>query len=108
LARHSITLRQPCCSAARRNVPLLISVKLLECIARLFSGNLCACCIASKALRQGKLRLIFALLELIIKMELSNSDLQQSNGFTIISFKSQLSDLGPKGRDRSSLFVYIG
>ena len=29
----------------------LISVELLECIARLFSGNLCASRIASKALR---------------------------------------------------------
>ena len=85
----------------------MISVELLECVARLFSGNLCASRIASKALRQSKPHLIKAFVELRIKMELSQSGLQQSNGLTVISFKSQLSDLDYEGMLRRSLLVYF-
>ena len=38
----------------------LISVELLECVARLFSRDLCASCIASKALHQSKPYLVIA------------------------------------------------
>ena len=41
--------------------------------------------------------LINGLVDLRIKMELSQSGLQQSNGLTVISFKSQLSDLDSEG-----------
>ena len=41
-------------------------------------------------------------------MELSLSGLQQSNGLTVISFKSQLSDLDVKGLLIGSLLVYFG
>ena len=40
-------------------------------------------------------------------MELSLSGLQQSNGLTVISLKSQLSDLGVEGQLVRSLLVYF-
>ena len=85
----------------------LISVELLECLARLFSGNLRASRIASKALHESKSHLITGLVERRIKMELSQSGLQQSNGLTVISFKSQLIDLDLKGILMRSLLVYF-
>ena len=85
----------------------MISVERLECIARLFSGNLCASRIASKALRESQQHLINGLVDLRSKMKLSLSGLQQSNGLTVISFKSQLSDLGSEGKLSRSLRVYL-
>jgi hypothetical protein len=41
-------------------------------------------------------------------MELSQSGLQQANGLTVISFKSQLIDLDFDGSLMSSLPVYSG
>ena len=40
-------------------------------------------------------------------MELSQSSLQQSNGFTKISFKSQLNDFGFKQELRRRACIYV-
>src|SRR5436309_16038340 len=79
---------------------------MLECIARRFSGNLCASRIASKALRESKRHMITALVDLRSKMELSQSSLQQANGLTEISLKSQLNDYGFEQQLRRSVCIY--
>src|SRR5437764_10982749 len=86
----------------------VISIELLEGIARLFSGNPCASGIPSKALHESKVYLFIGLVVIRIKMELSQSGLQQSNRLVIISFKSQLSDLDLKRSLIRSLLVYCG
>src|SRR5882762_647984 len=80
---------------------------MLECIARRFSGNLCASRIAIKAIRESKRHLITALVDLRSKVELSQSGLQQANGLTEIPFKSQLNDFGFKQQLRRSVCVYL-
>ena len=94
-------------AAAETRAVWFISVERFECIARLFSGNLCASHIASKALHQSKLPPDQSLVVLRIKMELSQSGLQQSNGFTVISFKSQLSDLDSKAVQKKSARLFL-
>src|SRR5436309_13998515 len=97
-----MSLRQLC----HKDVVIwLISIELLECIARVFSSNLGASRIACKALVHSKVHLISGLVE-PIKMGLSQSGLQHSDGLTIISFKSQLSDSDLEGILVRSLLVY--
>ena len=82
---------------------------MLECIARLFSGYLCAGRIPGKALHESKIPPdLRPYRQSGRKMELSQSGLQQSNGLTVIAFKSQLRDLGFEGIPRRSLLVYSG
>ena len=85
----------------------MIFVERLQRIARLFSISFCPSRIAGKALRESQKDLKTAPLRLRSKVELSLSGLQQSNGLTVVSFKSQLNDLSPKGGDRRSLCVYV-
>src|SRR5947208_4238469 len=101
---HGISLRQ---RFGNSEVVWLISVELLERIARLFSVGFCPSGIAGKALDYSQGYLINAPFDLRSIMELSQSGLQQSNGLTVVSFKSQLNDLGFKGPARRSLCVYI-
>jgi hypothetical protein len=84
----------------------LIPAEGLERIARLFSRNFCASGIAGKALDHSQLQVIKALVELRTKLELSGSGLQQSNGLTKVSFKSQFGDFDSAGTGRSSVRVY--
>src|SRR5213076_2803983 len=85
------------------DVVWFISAETLEYIARLFRGNLCASTIASKALRESKRHLANSLVLLRSITGLSQSGLKQSNGLTVISFKSQLQELGVEGIPRRSL-----
>src|SRR5262245_54691867 len=78
----------------KRGVVWSVSVERFQCIARLFSGGLCASSVAGNALYPSKPHLIIGLGFLGIKMELSQSGFQQSNGLVVISLKSQLVDLG--------------
>jgi hypothetical protein len=71
----------------------LVCLELLKCVARLSSSGYCAGRIASEPLREGKPHLFTALDTLRTKMELSLSELEQSNDLSVISFESQLTDL---------------
>jgi len=84
----------------------LIFADQLKRVARLFSGGLCASYIASNALRGSKSELFSGLLVVRMKIELSQSGLQQSNGLIVVSFKSQLKDLDSERFPIRSLPVY--
>ncbi len=72
-----ISFREPCYKVRKRarRVVRLISVRLLKCIARLFSGGLCSSSVARKELYPSKPYLIIGLLFRRIKMEFSQSGL---------------------------------
>jgi hypothetical protein len=85
----------------------LIFAKRLERIPCLFSVGFCPSGIAGKALEYRQGYLSHAPFEIRSKVELSLSDLQQTNGLTEIPFKSQLSELGYEGIPVWSLPVYF-
>src|SRR5207247_8681139 len=101
---HGICLRQ---RFGNSEVVWLISMELLERIARLFSVGFCPSGIAGKALDYSQGYLINAPFDLRSKVELSLSGLQQANGLTVVPFKSQLSELGYEGIPIWSLPVYF-
>src|SRR5205823_514327 len=90
LPHRGISLRQ---RYHKGGVVWLLSVELLERVARLFSSKLCSSRIASEPLDHSEPSLSRGLGVLRIKTKLSQSTLEQSNGLTVISFESQLINL---------------
>src|SRR4029450_12183851 len=85
---------QPYCKVV---VIWLIFAEWLQRIARLFSDSLCSSSVTGEALGKSQVNLDSGLVELRSELELGQSSLEESNGLSVISFKSQLNHLGREG-----------
>jgi hypothetical protein len=75
----------------KEGVIRLILAKRHQYVPCLLSGSLCPSGIASKALSESQDHAIRGLVNLRSELELSQSGSLQTDGLTVISFKSQLS-----------------